>query len=217
MALATLILDIAVILVLIGTLVFAFRLNGALRRLRQDREELAKLVSSLNEATTQAGSAMAGLREAAGEVDAAFEQRRAAGESLLEELRLITVTAERLAKRIEQASLGIGQALTPKAVAPTGEDQAEDPVDDLDEATARHEAENKVAALLESLKGDPETRRPAEPRKRGWNFAKAGRSDDAAQAAAPEPAAATPRPAAKTPSRMEQTLMDAMSALKQVG
>lgn len=103
-------LDVVVLLALIGTAVYALTLNRSLRRLREDKGQLAKLTEDLNGAVMRSESAIQGLRGTAQEVNQDFLSAREGAQNTLDELKLITDAAERMAERIERATTGGLQA-----------------------------------------------------------------------------------------------------------
>ena len=69
------ILDLAIILLLVPTIVYAVILNRRLSALRKSRDELAKAVSSFNEATMRAEAGIPKIKKATHEANAALQER----------------------------------------------------------------------------------------------------------------------------------------------
>ncbi len=92
-----LILDTVIILLLVATIGYAVMLNRQLKVLRHNREELAKLISTFNEATLRAEAGVPKLRRATEE----------AGQSLQEQLDKASVLQDDLAYMIERADAAL--------------------------------------------------------------------------------------------------------------
>lgn len=97
----SLILDVVVVVLLGLTIVYAARLSLQLRRLRDSKSDLDKVVRDLIKNLDRADRAISGLKEAArdsgSELQAAVDKAMA----LSDELQLITDSGDRLASRLE--------------------------------------------------------------------------------------------------------------------
>ncbi len=97
------ILDIAVILLLIPTIIYAVILNRRLSALRKSREELAKVVNSFNEATMRAEAGIPKLKKATTEANHTLKDRVEKAQTLRDDLAFMIERAEELATRLEGA------------------------------------------------------------------------------------------------------------------
>jgi len=97
------ILDIAIILVLVPTIVYAVILNRKLSALRQSKDELAKVVSSFNEATMRAEAGIPKLKKATLEANGALQERVEKAHTLRDDLAFMIERAEEMADRLEGA------------------------------------------------------------------------------------------------------------------
>jgi hypothetical protein len=69
------IMDLAIILLLVPTIVYAVILNRRLSALRNSREELAKVIGSFNEATMRAEVGIPKLKKATLDANSALQER----------------------------------------------------------------------------------------------------------------------------------------------
>lgn len=98
----SLILDV-VILVLLGlTIVYAARLSLQLRRLRDSKSDLDRVVKDLIRNLDRADRTVAGLREAAKDSGRDLQDAIDKAQSIADELELMTDSGDRLASRLEQ-------------------------------------------------------------------------------------------------------------------
>jgi hypothetical protein len=97
------ILDIAVILLLVPTIIYAVILNRRLSALRRSREELAKVVNSFNEATMRAEAGIPKLKKATTEANHTLKDRVEKAQTLRDDLAFMIERAEELATRLEGA------------------------------------------------------------------------------------------------------------------
>jgi cell division septum initiation protein DivIVA len=98
-----LVLDVMVALLLAVTIVYAWVLNQRLSQLRRNRDDLAKVVSSFNEATARAEAGIPKLRKAAEETGMALQERVEKAQSLRDDLAFMIERADAMADRLEQA------------------------------------------------------------------------------------------------------------------
>ncbi len=96
-------LDLAIILLLVPTIVYAVILNRRLSALRRSRDELAKVVSSFNEATMRAEAGIPKLKKATLEANTALQDRVEKAHSLRDDLAFMIERAEEMADRLEGA------------------------------------------------------------------------------------------------------------------
>jgi hypothetical protein len=98
-----LILDLMVAALLLVTIVYAWILNQRLGQLRRNRDDLAKVVSSFNEATARAEAGIPKMRKAADESGQALQERVEKAQSLRDDLAFMIERADAMADRLEQA------------------------------------------------------------------------------------------------------------------
>ena len=106
------ILDMAIILLLVPTIVYAVILNRKLSALRQSKDELAKVVSSFNEATMRAEAGIPKLKKATLEANGALQERVEKAHTLRDDLAFMIERAEEMADRLEGA-VRTGRAADP--------------------------------------------------------------------------------------------------------
>ena len=80
------IMDLAIILLLVPTIVYAAILNRRLSALRNSRDELAKVVGSFNEATMRAEAGIPKLKKATLDANNALQERVEKAHSLRDDL-----------------------------------------------------------------------------------------------------------------------------------
>lgn len=97
------VLDLAIILLLILTIIYAVILNRRLTMLRRSRDELAKVVSSFNEATMRAEAGIPKLKKATIEANTALHDRVEKAHTLRDDLAFMIERAEEMADRLEDA------------------------------------------------------------------------------------------------------------------
>jgi len=98
-----LILDLMVAALLAVTIIYAWILNQRLSQLRRNRDDLAKVVSSFNEATARAEAGIPKLRKAAEDSGQALQERVEKAQSLRDDLAFMIERADAMADRLEQA------------------------------------------------------------------------------------------------------------------
>ncbi|KAA5606762.1 hypothetical protein F1188_05385 [Roseospira marina] len=94
-------LDIAIVALLVPTIVFAWILNSRLADLRRNRDELARLIGSFNEATHRAESGIPKLRKAADDAGRALQDRVEKAQTLRDDLAFMVDRAETTLGRLE--------------------------------------------------------------------------------------------------------------------
>ncbi len=98
-----LVLDVMVAALLAVTIVYAWILNQRLSQLRRNRDDLAKVVSSFNDATARAEAGIPKLRKAAEESGQALQERVEKAQSLRDDLAFMIERADAMADQLEQA------------------------------------------------------------------------------------------------------------------
>ncbi len=97
------IMDLAIILLLVPTIVYAAILNRRLSALRNSRDELAKVVGSFNEATMRAEAGIPKLKKATLDANNALQERVEKAHSLRDDLAFMIERAEEMADRLDGA------------------------------------------------------------------------------------------------------------------
>lgn len=95
------ILDVAIILLLVPTIIYAVILNRRLSALRNSRDELAKVVGNFNEATMRAEAGIPKLKKATLEANNALQERVEKAHSLRDDLAFMIERAEEMADRLD--------------------------------------------------------------------------------------------------------------------
>ncbi|MGE5475068.1 MAG: DUF6468 domain-containing protein [Bacteroidales bacterium] len=97
------ILDLLVSVLLIATIGYAVMLNQRLTQLRKNRDDLAKIIVSFNEATVRAESSIPKLRKAAEDAGQTLQERVEKAQSLRDDLAFMIERADTMANRLENA------------------------------------------------------------------------------------------------------------------
>lgn len=95
------VLDVAIILLLVPTIVYAVILNRRLSALRNSRDELAKVVGNFNEATMRAEAGIPKLKKATLDANSALQERVEKAHSLRDDLAFMIERAEEMADRLD--------------------------------------------------------------------------------------------------------------------
>lgn len=135
-------LQALVAVLLAVTIAYAVMLNRRLSRLRDGRDEMARLVDELNAAMNGAEAAIATLRKTAFEDDEALGRRIAEARTARDEIGFLVDRAGSLSARLdEQIGAGRRQEMAPVAAVPRNEpsdgDALYDDAGDGDGAAAR--------------------------------------------------------------------------------
>jgi len=96
-----LLLDVIIIVLLVPTIVYAVILNTRLKQLRDNRDDLARLVAAFNDATARAESGIPKLRRAADEAGQSLQERVEKAQTLRDDLAFMTERADSMAGRLE--------------------------------------------------------------------------------------------------------------------
>lgn len=97
------ILDLLVSVLLVATIGYAVMLNQRLTQLRKNRDDLAKIIVSFNEATVRAESSIPKLRKAAEDAGQSLQDRVEKAQSLRDDLAFMIERADTMANRLENA------------------------------------------------------------------------------------------------------------------
>ena len=96
-------LDLIIALLLVATIGYAITLNNRLTALRRNRDQMAKIIASFNEATVRAESSIPKLRRAADEASGGLLERVEKAQSLRDDLAFMIERADTMANRLENA------------------------------------------------------------------------------------------------------------------
>lgn len=109
----SLLLDVVLIGLLLAVSVYAIRLQRALAKLRNAKEEMAALLASYAKATQQADSAIARLKAATADEQAALKEGLDEARSLRDDLDFLVKRGNGLADRLE-AGVRRGRDIAPE-------------------------------------------------------------------------------------------------------
>ncbi|WP_374633378.1 DUF6468 domain-containing protein [Ferrovibrio sp.] len=114
----TLLVELVVAVLLIGTFGMCLALNRRLGNLRANQDEMRRLIGEFDKALSKARVGMADLKAASAAVDGVHEERMKQAKALREELGFMIETAERLADRLAGEAAGNRSLRTGKDGAP---------------------------------------------------------------------------------------------------
>lgn len=97
------VLDLLVSVLLIATIAYAVTLNQRLTQLRKNRDEMAKIIVSFNDATMRAELSIPKLKKAAEDAGMALQDRVEKAHSLRDDLAFMIERADTMANRLENA------------------------------------------------------------------------------------------------------------------
>ena len=103
--------EIALEILLAATLCYCIVLERRLAAVRKGQEGLSRTIGELNMAIAGAGASLRALKSAAGEAAVTLDDRLKRARLHIDELALLTGSAERIAERIER-----GVSNTPRSV-----------------------------------------------------------------------------------------------------
>ena len=96
--------EIALEVLLAATLCYCIVLERRLAAVRKGQEGLSRTIGELNMAIAGAGASLRALKSAAGEAAQTLDQRLSRARLHIDELSVLTASAERIADRIEGAA-----------------------------------------------------------------------------------------------------------------
>ena len=149
-----LIINLLVIILLIPTLIYAYRLNKNLSILRQNQSSLAKLVQSLNEATIKAENSIPKLKTATQSTSGELKEVVDSAKTLKDDLMFINERADNLADRLENV-IHNSRNLPESQIAPSDKENKKAKKSEnspLDISVSRSEAELELLKALRSIK-----------------------------------------------------------------
>jgi hypothetical protein len=113
-----LLLDVIIIVLLAATIVYAVILNSRLAQLRDNRDDLARLVAAFNDATARAESGIPKLRRAAEEAGNALQERVEKAQTLRDDLAFMIERADSMAGKLENSVRQAREEARPAAPPP---------------------------------------------------------------------------------------------------
>ncbi len=111
-------LDIMVAVLLAATIVYAVILNRRLNQLRENRDDLARLVAAFNDATARAEAGIPKLRRAAEDASGSLQERVEKAQLLRDDLAFMIEDADNMANRLEGVVRQARGELKPSAPSP---------------------------------------------------------------------------------------------------
>lgn len=113
-----LLLDVIIIVLLAATIVYAVMLNSRLAQLRDNRDDLARLVAAFNDATARAESGIPKLRRAAEDAGNALQERVEKAQTLRDDLAFMIERADSMAGKLENSVRQAREEARPTAPPP---------------------------------------------------------------------------------------------------
>lgn len=113
-----LLLDVIIIVLLAATIVYAVMLNSRLAQLRDNRDDLARLVAAFNDATARAESGIPKLRRAAEDAGNALQERVEKAQTLRDDLAFMIERADSMAGKLENSVRQAREEARPMAPPP---------------------------------------------------------------------------------------------------
>jgi hypothetical protein len=99
---ATFIIEGGLCLLLAATLVYCMVLERRLKAVRQGQQEMNTHIGDLNASLATAGASLRALQAAAGTVGEQLDRKLATARATIDELSLVSGSAERIAQRMER-------------------------------------------------------------------------------------------------------------------
>jgi hypothetical protein len=101
-AVLSFVFEITLCVLLAATLVYCFVLERRLRSVRAGQEEMKSTIGHLNTSLAAAGASLRAMQTAAGTVGETLDRRVVCARAAIDELSLVTASAERIAQRMER-------------------------------------------------------------------------------------------------------------------
>lgn len=101
-SLFTLVFESGLCILLAATLVYCLVLERRLKAVRQGQEGLNAMIGDLNVSLATAGASLRALQAAAGTVGEQLDKKVAGARAAIDELGLVTASADRIAQRMER-------------------------------------------------------------------------------------------------------------------
>ena len=96
-----LIINLIIIVLLVPTILYTYRLNNSLKLLRQDQDSLAQLVNALNDATYKAENSIPKIKSVTEHSSEGLKEVVDSAKELKDDLLFINERADNLADRLE--------------------------------------------------------------------------------------------------------------------
>lgn len=143
-----LIINLSIIILLIPTIIYAYKLNKNLSLLRQNQKSLSQLISSLNEATNKAENSIPKLKSVTEHSSEDLKEVIDSAKNLKDDLTFINERADNLADRLENVihagrEIKTGNSSAPQTAKSSLHEEAED---------SRSLAEMELLKALRSIK-----------------------------------------------------------------
>lgn len=140
-----LIINLIIIILLVPTIIYAYRLNKSLNLLRQNQNSLAQLVSSLNEATFKAENSIPKLKSVTQNSSEDLKEVVDSAKELKNDLLFINERADSLADRLENV-ISTSRNIT------SNQNSSEKPSNNEEKLDDRAAAELELLKALRSIK-----------------------------------------------------------------
>jgi len=114
----TLIVESALSVLLVATLIYCALLERRLAAVRKGQEGLNAMIADLNSSLATAGASLRALQAAAGTVGETLDRKISTARSTIDELSLLTASGERIASRMERSVETKPAAAQPRVVQP---------------------------------------------------------------------------------------------------
>ena len=139
-----LIINLSIIILLIPTIIYAYKLNKNLSLLRQNQKSLSQLISSLNEATNKAENSIPKLKSVTEHSSEDLKEVIDSAKNLKDDLTFINERADRLENVIHAGrEIKTGNSSAPQTAKSSLHEEAED---------SRSLAEMELLKALRSIK-----------------------------------------------------------------
>ena len=99
----TFMVEIALSLLLVATLIYCALLERRLAAVRKGQEGLNNMIADLNASLATAGAGLRALEQAASTVGETLDRKLSIARATIDELSLITTSGERIAQRMERS------------------------------------------------------------------------------------------------------------------
>ena len=120
-----LIINLIIIVLLVPTILYTYRLNNSLKLLRQDQDSLAQLVNALNDATYKAENSIPKIKSVTEHSSEGLKEVVDSAKELKDDLLFINERADNLADRLENV-ISTGRNIKPASETATPNNTQED-------------------------------------------------------------------------------------------
>ncbi|MBE6444670.1 MAG: hypothetical protein E7019_01230 [Alphaproteobacteria bacterium] len=139
-----LIINLIIIVLLVPTILYTYRLNSSLKLLRQDQDSLAQLVNALNDATYKAENSIPKIKSVTEHSSEGLKEVVDSAKELKDDLLFINERADNLADRLENV-ISTGRNIKTTTETTTSSDS-------IAKKDSRSEAELELLKALRSIK-----------------------------------------------------------------